>query len=136
MEDNSEDVRIGKILHELKKQGVEEIALDGIKLDKLTAEYVIEIKKSDADLDAAKAQLEFYLVALHDKGIIRKGRLECLEKNKQSRSVHTFIMSEEDIEARKSYYHQIEEFLRQEQPPSPVFKPSCKKCAYYDYCFI
>jgi CRISPR-associated exonuclease Cas4 len=136
MEDNSEDVRIGKVLHELKKQGTEEIALDGIKLDKMTAEYVTEIKKSDADLAAAKAQLEFYLVTLYDKGIIRKGRLECLEKNKQSKSVHTLVMLEQDIEERKAYYRQIEDFLEQEQPPSPVLKPICKKCAYYDYCFI
>lgn len=136
LEDNSEDVRIGKVLHELKRQGKEEIALEGIKLDKLTAEYVIEIKKSDADLAAARAQLEFYLVVLHDKGIVRKGRLECLEKNKQSRTVHNVTLSEEEIEERKIYYRQIEDFLGQEQPPSPLFKPTCKKCAYYDYCFI
>nr|WP_041284742.1 CRISPR-associated protein Cas4 [Desulfoscipio gibsoniae] len=136
LEDNSEDVRIGKVLHELKKQGKEEIALDGIKLDKLTAEYVTEIKKSDADLAAAKAQLEFYLVVLHDKGIIRKGRLECLEKNKQSKSVHTLMLTEGEIEERKVQYRQIEEFLNRELPPPPIRKPICKKCAYYEYCFI
>jgi len=136
LEDNSEDVRIGKILHELKSEGKEEIALDGIKLDKLTAEYVTEIKKSDADLAAAKAQLEFYLVVLYDKGIIRKGRLVCLEKNKQSKSVHTLMLTEEEIKERKAHYRQIEDFLEQELPPPPVKKPICKKCAYYEYCFI
>jgi len=136
LEDNSEDVRIGKILHELKRDGKEEIALEGIKLDKLTAEYVTEIKKSDADLEAAKAQLEFYLVVLHEKGIVRKGRLECLEKNKQGKTVHEVILSKEEIEQRKIHYQEIEDFLRQEQPPEPVFKRTCKKCAYYDYCFI
>ena len=136
LEDNSEDVRIGKVLHELKRQGEEDIALEGIKLDKLTAEYVTEIKKSDADLTAARAQLEFYLIVLHDKGIIRKGRLECLEKNKQSKRVHNLILTEEDIKERKAHYRRIEEFLGQEQPPAPILKPICKKCAYYDYCFI
>ncbi|MGI6649198.1 MAG: CRISPR-associated protein Cas4 [Bacillota bacterium] len=136
LEDNSEDVRIGKVLHELKRQGKEEIALEGIKLDKLTAEYVTEIKKSDADLAAAKAQLEFYLVVLHDKGILRKGRLECLEKNKQSKSVHTLTLTEEEIEERKAKYHEIELFLKRELPPPPIKKPTCRKCAYYDYCFI
>lgn len=136
LEDNSEDVRIGKILHELKKQGEEEIALDGIKLDKLTAEYVTEIKKSDADLAAARAQLEYYLVVLHDKGIARKGRLVCLEKNKQSKSVHTLTLTEADIKERKAQYRQIEVFLNQELPPPPIQKPTCKKCAYYEYCFI
>jgi CRISPR-associated exonuclease Cas4 len=136
LEDNSEDVRIGRVLHELKRQGKEEVALDGIKLDKLTAEYVTEIKKSDADLAAARAQLEYYLIVLHDKGIVRKGRLECLERNKQSKSVHTLALTEEEMGERKEQYRRIEEFLSTDAPPAPVLKPTCKKCAYYEYCFI
>ncbi|HBK54439.1 MAG TPA: CRISPR-associated protein Cas4 [Syntrophomonas wolfei] len=136
MEDNSEDVRVGKILHELKRQGREEVALEGIKLDKLTAEYVTEFKKSDADLEAARAQLEFYLVTLQDKGIIRKGRLECLEKNKQGKTVHTVVLTTEEAEERKAFYHEIEEFLEGELPPPPLRKAMCKKCAYYAYCFV
>lgn len=136
MEDNSEDVRIGRILHDLKRQGEEEIALEGIKLDKITAEYVTEIKKSDADLEAAKAQLEYYLIVLQDKGIIRKGRLECIEKNKQNKSIHTLALTAEIIEELKEQYRQIEEFLAIENPPPPVMKPACKRCAYYEYCFI
>lgn len=136
LEDNSEDVRIGRVLHELKRQNKEEVALDGIKLDKLTAEYVTEIKKSDADLAAAMAQLEYYLIVLYDKGIVRKGRLECLEKNKQSKSVHTLALTEEEMGERKEQYRRIEEFLSADAPPAPVLKPICKKCAYYSYCFI
>jgi CRISPR-associated exonuclease Cas4 len=136
LEDNSEDVRIGRVLHELKRQGKEEVALDGIKLDKLTAEYVTEIKKSDADLAAARAQLEYYLIVLHDKGIVRKGRLECLESNKQSKSVHTLALTEEEMGERKEQYRRIEEFLSTDVPPVPVLKSTCKKCAYYEYCFI
>ncbi|WP_084082265.1 CRISPR-associated protein Cas4 [Desulforamulus aeronauticus] len=137
MEDNSEDVRVGKVLHELKRQGREEVAMDGIKLDKLTDEYVTEIKKSDAALAAARAQLEFYLVTLRDKGIVRKGRLECLEKNKQDKTIHTVELTDEEVVERKDLYRQIEEFLENESPPpSPVRKAMCKKCAYYEYCFI
>lgn len=136
LEDNSEDVRIGRVLHELKNSEKEEVALDGIKLDKITGEYVTEIKKSDADLPAAIAQLEYYLIVLYDKGIIRKGRLECLEKNKQSKTIHTLTLTEETIMVRKAHYRQIEEFLSMDAPPSPVLKPGCKKCAYFEYCFI
>lgn len=136
LEDNSEDVRVGRILHELKKQEKEEVALEGIKLDKVTAKYVTEIKKSDADLAAATAQLEYYLIVLHDKGIDRQGRLECLEKNKQNKSIHTLVLTEEEIEERKKLYKHIEEFLNTDAPPPPVLKPVCKKCAYYEYCFI
>ena len=82
------------------------------------------------------AQLEYYLIVLNDKGIIRKGRLECLEKNKQNKNIHTLTFSEEIIAERKVQYRQIEEFLSTDTPPSPVFKPGCKKCAYFEYCFI
>lgn len=136
MEDNSEDVRIGRVLHELKKKDKEEVALDGIKLDKITGEYVTEIKKSDADLAAAMAQLEYYLIVLNDKGVVRKGRLECLEKNKQNKSIHTVALTEERITELKAQYGYIEEFLNHHKPPLPVMTPRCKKCAYYEYCFI
>ncbi len=136
LEDNSEDVRVGRVLHELKRKDKDEVALDGIKLDKLTEEYVTEIKKSDADIAAAIAQLEYYLIILHDKGIVRKGRLECLEKNKQSKSIHTIVLTEEEMAERKERYQRIEEFLNADVPPIPELKPMCKKCAYYEYCFI
>lgn len=77
LEDNSEQVKIGKALHEEKdEKNNTEIALDNIRLDRLTDEYLTEMKKSDADVEAAKWQLLFYLKVLKDKGIIRKGKLE------------------------------------------------------------
>lgn len=77
LEDNSEIVKIGKAIHEEKaEQGKDtELAIDNIKLDKLTKDYLVEIKKSDADVDAAKWQLFLYLKTLKDKGIERKGKL-------------------------------------------------------------
>lgn len=43
LENNSEDVRIGKVLHEIKNNDQEEVKIDNISLDKITAEYVVEI---------------------------------------------------------------------------------------------
>lgn len=82
LEDNSEVVKIGKAIHEDKasKSKNSEIKIDNIKLDKLTCEYLTEIKKSDADIEAGKWQLLYYLKVLKAKGIIRKGKLECVEK--------------------------------------------------------
>lgn len=59
LEDNSEIVKIGKAIHEEKSEGKEnsEISIDNTKLDKLTSEYLTEVKKSDADIEAAKWQL-------------------------------------------------------------------------------
>ena len=83
MGDNSEEVKIGKAIHEERaEQSNTEIAIENIRLDKLTTEYLTEVKKSDADIEASKWQLVFYLKVLKDKGIDRKGKLEFVEKNK------------------------------------------------------
>ena len=136
LEDNSEDVRIGKVLHELKNQGKEELSIDSIKLDKITAEYVVEMKKSDADIEAAKAQLMYYLVVLHDKGIVRKGQLVCLEKEKDTKSSYIIDLTAEDLQQLRETYAAITIFINTALPPEPIFTKKCKRCAYYEYCFI
>lgn len=134
MEDNSEDVRIGKAMHEPNKE--KERSIDNIKLDKITKEYVTEIKKSDADIDAATGQLLFYLFQLKQKGIKRKGRLEVFEKNKQDKTVQIIELTDEMEQALRKLYDDIIDFLQTSYPPQAVLKSKCKKCAYYEYCFI
>lgn len=69
LEDNSEIVQIGKALHEEKDNKKNtELAIDNIRLDKLTGEYLTEVKKSDADVEASTWQLLLYLKVLKDKG--------------------------------------------------------------------
>ena len=83
LEDNSEDVRIGKVLHEIKNMDKNntEVKLDNIAIDKITDKYVIELKKSDSDIKAAKMQVLLYLNELSKKGIKRNGKLVFNEKN-------------------------------------------------------
>lgn len=135
LEDNSEDVRIGRVLHEIKNEKAPD-AINNIKVDKITNEYIVEIKKSDADLVAAEEQLVFYLYTLKEKGIERKGKLECIEKNKQDKKIHIIELNEQDIENKAKQYEEIIRFLDIQTPPQTVFDSKCKKCAYYDYCFI
>lgn len=136
MEDNSEDVRIGRVLHALSSEKEGELAIDNIRLDKITDEYVVEMKKSDADLDAALSQIQFYLLRLAEKGIHRKGRLEVWEKNKQSKKIHYTELNEALIQELSRHYAEIEEFLLSPVPPAPQLKTGCKRCAYYEYCYI
>ena len=67
LEDNSEVVKIGSAIHEQKLKGAKnsEVFIDNVKIDKLTPEYVTEIKKSDADIEAGKWQLLYYLKVHH-----------------------------------------------------------------------
>ena len=138
LEDNSEQVKIGKAIHEEKAEEKKdtEITVDNIRLDRLTKEYLTEIKKSDADVEASKWQLLYYLSVLKEKGVIRKGRLEFVEKNKKENKVLYLELTEELEEQLRKYVREIEELLQSEKIPECVYAPKCKKCAYYEYCYI
>ena len=138
LEDNSEIVRVGKAIHEDKAKSSEnsEIKIDNIALDKINSKYVVEIKKSDADIEACKWQLLYYLKILKDKGIERKGKLEFIEKNKTDRKI-IFIEINEEIEKElNEHISKIEELLSKDELPTVINKSACKKCAYYEYCYI
>lgn len=137
LEDNSEQVKIGKALHEERdKKENTEIALDNIRLDKLSGEYLTEVKKSDADVDAAKWQLLFYLKILKDKGIIRKGKLEFIEKGKTNKKILYYELTSEVEKELEGYIQEIEKLLKEDEIPAVLNKAQCKKCAYYEYCYI
>lgn len=136
-ENDSEDVHIGRVLHEIKDQGEEtEVSIDNIKLDKLTSEYIVELKKSDADVEASKWQLLYYLNILKDKGLERKGKLVFDEKNKQNKKTIIIELTEDDIEKLRDLTSCIETLINQEKVPNVEKSQKCKKCAYFEYCFI
>ena len=136
LEYNSEDVRIGKVLHEIDEEKVKEVSFENIKVDKITKDYVVEVKKSDSDLEAAKWQLLFYLYILKQKGIIKKGRLEVFENNKQDKKRFEVILDKESEEKINKIIKDTERLISLPIPPEPKYNKKCKKCAYYEYCFL
>lgn len=138
LEDNSENVKIGKAIHEEKasKSKNSEIAIDNIKIDKITSEYLIEIKKSDSDVEASKWQLLYYLKILKDKGINRKGKLEFVEKNKGNNKIMYVELDDESLEKLNKYIYEIDKLIQSDEIPEVLNESKCKKCAYYEYCYI
>lgn len=138
LEDNSEIVKIGKAIHEEREEKGKntELSIENIKIDKLTAEYLIEVKKSDADVEASKWQLILYLKILKDKGIERKGKLEFVEKNKSKNKVIYVELNNELIKQLDGIVKEIEMLVEIDSIPNSINKPTCKKCAYYEYCYI
>ena len=137
-EDDSEDVRIGRILHEVRSEGRNntEIQIEGIKVDKMTEDYVIELKKSDADVEATKWQTIYYLYMLKQKGIERKGRLEFLERKKQtSKTVELELNSLTEVKLI-GMLEEIEQYLSEDKPDEAIYTKKCERCAYYAYCYI
>lgn len=138
LEDNSEDVRIGRILHEIRSEKGKntEVAIENVKIDKITEDYLIEIKKSDADIEAVKWQVLLYLKILKDKGIERRGKIEFIEKNKQDKKIIYVDLTDKNEEDLELLVMEIEKFINQSDLPVTINKPKCKKCAYYEYCYI
>jgi len=138
LEDNSEDVRIGRVLHEIKHEREKntEISIDNIKVDKLTDEYLIEVKKSDADTEAVKWQVLLYLNRLKEKGIERKGRIEYIEQNKQDKKIHYLELSQESEAQLEELAEKINGLISHHSPPESKLMGKCRRCAYYEYCFI
>jgi len=138
LEDNSEDVRIGKVLHEIneEKSKKSEISIDNIKIDKLTRDYLVEVKKSDSDVEAVKWQVLLYLYKLKQKGVEKKGKIEFIEKNRQSKKVQIIELDEQNEAELLEFLDAIEKLINLPKPPEAQFKKHCKKCAYYEYCFI
>jgi len=137
LEDNSEDVRIGKVLHEIQEQKSKhgEIKIDNVKVDKITKEYLTEFKKSDSDPHAVKWQVLLYLYKLKQKGIERKGRIEYHEKNHNTKT-EILELDEANEKELLAVLETIEKHIHMPKPPEPKFENKCKKCAYYEYCFI
>lgn len=136
-ENNSEDVKVGKALHESKYTNDDnaEIAIENIRIDKISKDYLTETKKSDADVEAGQWQLIFYLYILKQKGIVRKGKLDFIQKNKEKKSIIIELNEqlENDLLVK---LNEINELISSERVPDVVRKKCCKKCAYYEYCYI
>lgn len=134
LEDNSEDVRVGKVLHKIKEKKTKgEISIENIKLDNISKDYVIEYKKSDSDVEAARMQLMLYLYKLKQKGINKKGKLEFFEKNKLQSYATLVILDENKL---LKTIKEIENLTESASLPKVEFDKKCKKCAYFEYCFI
>lgn len=138
LEDNSELVQIGRAIHEMKTDNREntELLIENVRLDRLSAKYLTEIKKTDADLEACKWQLYYYLKVLKDKGIFRKGKLEFDEKKKTTEAFVILELGEEQEQKLEQISAGIQELLLSDRIPEVEEKKGCKKCAYYEYCFI
>lgn len=139
LEDNSEDVRIGRVLHEIRAKDNKntEIKYENIVLDKVSSKYIEEYKKSDADPEAARMQLIFYLKQLQDKGIKKEGKLIYSQKNKKEGNKTEIVkLDDNNISKLNKCIENIEKLINQEKVPDVQKNKKCKKCAYYDYCYL
>jgi len=62
--------------------------------------------------------------------------LEFVEKNKSKNKTLYVELDEESEIKLDNVVKTIEDLIYKEEIPSAINKSTCKKCAYYEYCYI
>ena len=136
LEENNSNVILGKLLEEnTYTRDKKKINIDGvINIDFIRSKKILhEIKKSNSIEPASLLQVQYYLYYLEKKGLIGlKGILD-YPLLKQTVEVN---LTDEDRENLDNIIIGIKEILRKESPPALEKKGICKKCAYFDLCFV
>lgn len=136
MEAENENVMLGKLLDENSyKRDDKHINIDNvINIDFLREHQELhEVKKSKAIEDAGVWQVKYYLFYLNERGVEGlKARIDypLLKKNL------VIELTEADCDKLRKIILAIEVIMEEEVPPAFEEKKICKKCAYYDLCFI
>ena len=136
LEENNSNVILGKLLEEHTSARDEKAIffVGVINIDFIRSKKVLhEIKKSNSIEPASLLQVQYYLYYLEKKGLIGlKGILD-YPLLKQTVEVN---LTDKDRENLDNTIIGIKEILRKESPPTLEKKSICKKCAYFDLCFV
>ena len=134
MEQESENVAIGKMIdNESYKRDKKHIYLDDLVcIDIVRNNVICEVKKSSSQKEMAVQQLKYYLFLLNQKGINVKGQLLIPKENIKE----MIDLTEDDKNKIKLQLKNIEAICNEETPPQAVNNKICKKCAYYELCYI
>lgn len=139
MEHTSDAVTEGKLIgeHTYKQRPDKyvEVQIDSIKIDFYDAKnkVVHEIKKSDKMEQAHEAQVKYYLYKLKLHGV--EGATGILEYPTIRHTAHVEL-KDEDIRQIQAWEKEIEAIVSSENIPHKIDKPICKRCSYYEFCYI
>lgn len=136
MEQNSELVDIGKIIDEnsysREKKGI--LIDNTINIDFIKNGAVLhEVKKTKSIEEAGIWQLKYYMYYLKQKGIENVKAQIDFPLIKERKEV---IFEEEDLCVIENVIKEIEEINQMEGVPSKINCKICKKCAYFDLCYV
>ena len=139
MEHTNDAVTEGKLIHETsypqRPDRYEEIQIEGIKIDFYDAKNKVihEIKKSSKLHEAHIWQLKYYIYVFQKNGI--EGVSGILEYPKE-RKTEEIYLSSIDVVRIKEIENEIKEIIEAKKVPPVINAPRCKKCAYYDFCYV
>lgn len=134
MEEKHERVQLGKLIHENSyKSKNKEVLIDNmIKLDIFEKDEVREVKITSRMMESDRLQLQYYLYYLKQLGIERKGTLNYVKEKR----VEEVILNKTTEKFIEKTLVEIKELLKMPFPPKVEKYKYCKKCAYYEFCYI
>jgi len=138
-EQESELVVLGKILHETTFKNVkkdilidQQISIDFIKRGDQIVLH--DVKKSDKFQDAHYYQMLYYLYYLkHEKGIEHAEGI--INYPSERKIVKVKLTPEKELEL-VNIFQRIKEIISLPQPPKPEKKKYCRKCSYFEFCWV
>lgn len=136
MEQNSEFVSLGKILDETSyAKEKKHFLIDGtINVDFIEKGMILhEVKKTKSIEEAGIWQLKYYLYYLELKGISKIKASIDYPLLKEKRDI---MLEQTDKEKLKEIQKEILQICSQEKPPKILNSKICKKCAYFDLCYV
>lgn len=135
MEHLSDRVLSGKVLHETaySRQKNREVVIDDLlKLDIVDGDFVREVKLTSRMSTSDKMQLLYYLYYLRKMGIEKKGIINYVKEKRQE-----FIeLNEDDEREIEKALVEIKNICNMEKPPALEKSSICKKCSYYEFCYV
>lgn len=136
MEHLDENVQLGKLLDEssYNREKGQVMIDETVNIDFIKDWKVLhEVKKSKAIEEAGIWQLKYYMYFLKQKGIIIEKGVVDYPKLRQRETI--FLTTEDERKIEKILVD-IEITTSSLKPPTIIDKPLCRKCAYYEYCYI
>ena len=136
MEQNNELVSIGKILDETTyTREKKNIMIDNtINIDFIKNGAILhEVKKTKSIEEAGIWQVKYYMYYLDKRGIQNiKAKIDfpLLRESKE------ITLEQSDRKILDNVIKNIEEIAKKEIPPKVIDSKICKKCAYYDLCYV
>ena len=136
MEQNSELVSIGKILDETSYDREDKGVLidDTINVDFIGDKAVLhEIKKTKAIEEAGIWQLKYYMYYLEQKGVKDISAEIDFPLLREKKIV---MLEDGDRDVLENVIKNIEEIAKMDKPIGVKNSKFCKKCAYFDLCYV
>ena len=136
MESENEDVMLGKLIDENSYSREDKhINIDNIiNIDFINTKNELHEKKKSRSIEEANIwQMKYYLYYLSERGIKDITAKIDYPLIKKTLNIE---LKDEDVERIEVIIADIQKINQMDVPPENENKKICKKCAYYDLCYI